>query len=102
MEKRHAYFDRVYAVVRRIPCGMVASYGLVAAMTGYPRRARMVGQAMSHAPDGESIPWHRVVHSDGSLIAGYEREQRARLAAEGVRFRAGGRADMQAHLWRQS
>ena len=37
----------VYEVVRQIPKGKVATYGLIARLIGYPNHARFVGRAMS-------------------------------------------------------
>jgi methylated-DNA-protein-cysteine methyltransferase related protein len=55
-----------------------------------PEAPRFAGTVMS-ACDDPSVPWHRVVRSDGSLAVG-ERQRRL-LAAEGTPFR-GRRVDM--------
>ena len=39
-------YPRIYAVVRRIPSGRVATYGQVAALAGLAGRARQVGYAL--------------------------------------------------------
>lgn len=49
-------FDRIYAVVRRIPRGRVATYGQVALLAGNPRWSRVVGYALHVNPDPEGIP----------------------------------------------
>jgi len=85
---------RVYATVRRIPRGRVASYGLIALLAGRPRAARAVGTALSACDDG-SVPCHRVVRADGQPA--FPRHG-ARLRREGVRF-VGPRVDMRRHLW---
>ena len=36
------FFNRVYDMVRQVPCGMVATYGQIAKLVGEPRRARYV------------------------------------------------------------
>lgn len=81
---------RVYAVVRGIPRGRVATYGQVAALAGAPRNARMVGYALHSNPDPATIPCHRVVFRDGSLAPGFAfggpERQRALLEEEGVTF----------------
>lgn len=79
-----AWTRRVRAVVRSIPPGRVATYGLVAMVAGRSGAARAVGKVMSECDD-PSVPCHRVVHADGSLAPGF-RDQRARLRREGVRF----------------
>jgi methylated-DNA-protein-cysteine methyltransferase-like protein len=86
----------VYAVVRSIPRGRVATYGLVAMLAGRSGAARAVGNVMLGCDD-PSVPCHRVVHADGSLAAPFLR-QRERLRREGVRF-VGGRVDVRERLW---
>jgi methylated-DNA-protein-cysteine methyltransferase related protein len=85
----------VYAVVRRIPRGRVASYGQVAAAAGLGKLTRQVGYALHGLADNSPIPWHRVVNARGEIsrrsVPGSEMEQRFRLEMEGVRFDARGR-----------
>jgi methylated-DNA-protein-cysteine methyltransferase related protein len=88
------FFDRVYAAVRSIPRGRVATYGQVAGWLGVPRGARAVGWALrALSPSrGGPVPWHRVVGQGGriSLRDGVGPALQARkLRAEGVRFVAG-------------
>ena len=87
---------RVLAVVREIPRGRVASYGLVAVVAGRPGAARAIGNIMLDCDD-PTVPCHRVLHADGSLAPSF-RGQRARLLREGVRF-AGRRVEMRAFVW---
>jgi methylated-DNA-protein-cysteine methyltransferase-like protein len=95
--------SRVYAVVRRIPRGRVASYGQVAAWAGLGRQARQVGYALHALPKDSDIPWHRVVNAQGRVSPrsthGPEMEQRIRLELEGVRFDAAGRVAMERFRW---
>jgi methylated-DNA-protein-cysteine methyltransferase-like protein len=90
-------FKAMYAVVKNIPRGKVASYGTVARLAGYPRCSRQVGFALHRNPDPKSIPCHRVVFKDGSLsrafVFGGENRQRELLEREGVRF-VGEKVDM--------
>jgi methylated-DNA-protein-cysteine methyltransferase related protein len=93
-----AFFARVWALVRQIPRGRVASYGQIAALLGVARGARAVGWALRALPEAEArrVPWHRVVGAGGRIAvrdgAGMH-VQRARLLAEGVPFR-GARVDV--------
>ena len=94
----------MYAAVRGIPRGCVATYGQIARLLGVPRGARAVGWALrSLTPAREKrVPWHRVVGAGGriSLRAGPGPElQRRRLRAEGVTFR-GSAIDLRRHGWR--
>lgn len=78
-------FDDVYRVVKRIPKGMVMSYGGVARQCGSPRSARYVGFALNALPAGNKVPWWRVINSQGRISNQYSPdEQRRRLEEEGV------------------
>lgn len=92
------FYAEVYAYVAGIPRGRVVSYGQIAAALGYPRRARMVGRAMSFCPS--SLPYHRVVRSDGTLADGGGLEnRRSLLLAEDVPFISEYRVDIRACRW---
>jgi alkylated DNA nucleotide flippase Atl1 len=75
---------RVLDVVEAIPPGQVMSYGDVAEYLG-EAGPRQVGRVM--ALWGGGVPWWRVVHADGSLLAGHERAAVARYRAEGTPLR---------------
>jgi methylated-DNA-protein-cysteine methyltransferase-like protein len=93
--------DWVYDLVRQVPRGRVITYGAVAALLGDPHKAREVGWALRHCPD--DVPAHRVINRFGAISEGPSREgalrRRQRLAAEGVRFDAQGRCDLQVYAW---
>ncbi|MDR1093658.1 MAG: MGMT family protein [Clostridiales bacterium] len=93
------FFQTVYEVVKSIPAGRAASYGLVARLAGNPRMARQVGWALHVNPDPKSIPCHRVVTIDGkcsrAFAFGGENIQRELLEKEGVGFLGDGRVDME-------
>ena len=101
------FSNRVFAVVRNVPRGKVATYGQVARLIGAPRSARYVGYALRANPepgaDPECIPCHRVVFKDGSLCKSFAfggpDEQRRMLEAEGVTFSDDGRIDLDACAW---
>jgi len=88
-----SFFQRVYTVVAAIPYGKVLSYGDVAKLIGYPRKARFVGFAMRACPD--DLPWHRVVKADGSIAGGdFAPIREMLLRKEDVPFLPDGRVDM--------
>lgn len=95
-----AFHAAVYRLVGRIPKGQVATYGQLAALLGYPRAARAVGQAMKQVP--AHLPWHRVVNAQGGISlrsnVGGMLTQRLRLEQEGVRVRRG-RVRLRDHRW---
>ena len=94
-------YQAIYATVRRIPKGRVASYGQVAAVTGLVNAARQVGYALHALPAGSTVPWHRVVNAQGaiSLRDHHALTQRMMLLREGVRFDARGRSDLARFGW---
>lgn len=83
----------VWQVVADIPAGHVLTYGEVARLSGNPRYARRVGQAMRWAPRQLALPWHRVINAQGKISfppdSSAHREQKRRLEDEGVEFRKG-------------
>jgi len=97
-------FAKIYAVIRRIPEGRVATYGQVAALAGLPRRARLVGAALRNTPEGLSLPWQRVINAQGTVsrrsgLGVGEGYQRHLLEEEGVRFDERGRVDLERYRW---
>ncbi len=96
-----ANYERIYAVVKRVPKGRVATYGQIAALAGLPGHARQVGYALNKTPAGRRLPWHRVLGAGGkiSLEGAGGMEQRLRLAAEGVTVNAAGRVLLARYQW---
>lgn len=98
-------YARIYAAVRRIPRGRVATYGQIAMVAGLPRQARLVGYALSAVPLESGIPWHRVINAAGRISlrrtdSGGGVTQRLLLEREGVRFDGGGQTDLERFGWR--
>ena len=92
-------FEQVYALVREIPRGKVASYGQIARWLGWPRGARTVGWAL-RALHTDDVPWHRVVNSQGRVsLRNDDGLQRALLEAEGIVFDTTGRIDLKSYGW---
>lgn len=98
-------FPRIFAVVKKIPRGRVASYAQVAHAAGLPGRARMVGRALADAGASIKLPWHRVVNAQGRIALPKSSEayveQKSRLVAEGVIFSAD-RVSFASYGWKQS
>jgi methylated-DNA-protein-cysteine methyltransferase-like protein len=86
-------FERVLAIIRRIPKGKVATYGDVATAAGYPGAARQVVWALRSG--GKAVPWHRVLGAGGRILLPGTNglEQRLRLRSEGVLI-SGDRVDL--------
>ena len=91
-------FQRIYDVVRTIPRGRVATYGMVAMLAGNPRWARVVGYALHVNPEPGVIPCHRVVNRHGKVAPGFAfggpDVQRTMLEDEGVVFEPDGHIDL--------
>ncbi|HUP48025.1 MAG TPA: MGMT family protein [Thermoanaerobaculia bacterium] len=91
----------IYDLVRRIPPGRVATYGQLARLARWGRRARHVGWAMHSAPDG--VPWHRVINAKGEISRRANSDshelQRLLLEADGVEFDLHGRVDLERYGW---
>ncbi len=97
-------YPRIYAAVRRIPRGRVATYGQIAALAGLPHAPRVAGYALHALPPGSPVPWHRVVAAGGKLSLGRlsldgATTQRLRLEHEGVTFDGRGVVRMAQHQW---
>jgi methylated-DNA-protein-cysteine methyltransferase related protein len=93
-------WNKVYALVKRIPKGRVLTYGQVARATRLPGGARAAGRAMAACPRGQAIPWHRVVAAGGRIAVRepFASLQRRLLESEGARF-IERRLALGDHLW---
>ena len=95
--------QRIVAVLKSIPRGRVASYGLVARLAGLPNGARQVVRILHTCSEKDGLPWHRVLRADGSIALppgeGFEL-QRALLQAEGVEVSARGSVDLADYGWK--
>jgi methylated-DNA-protein-cysteine methyltransferase-like protein len=97
-------YERIYAVINRIPSGRIATYGQIASLAGVPGHARQVGYALSALTNGPEIPWHRVVNANGQISIRshlhFEKIQRTLLEKEGVVFDANARISLHRYQWR--
>ena len=95
-------YQAIYSVVRRVPKGRVASYGMVARLAGFPNQPRLAGYALRHAD--ESLPWHRIVNARGEISPRAQSDsvhlQRKLLETEGIQFNESGRIDLDRYCWR--
>ena len=94
----------IYAVIRRIPKGWVATYGQVAAMAGLPRRARLVGSVLQGGDTPKDVPWHRVVNAKGEVTYtlsrnGNDAYQQRLLQKEGIKFDQRNRFNLERYRW---
>ena len=97
------FFDKVYAVVAKIPRGKVTTYGAIAEHCGTKSAARTVGWALNGASQ-TGLPCHRVVNRYGALTGklhfGADPQlMQDLLESEGIEFTPDGCVNMEKHLW---
>ena len=83
--------QRVWAELKRIPCGVTISYGELARRLGDKNAMRAVGLANGRNPIAIVVPCHRVIGADGSMTGygGGIARKTWLLAHEGVRIGSG-------------
>ncbi|MFY8352430.1 MGMT family protein [Pseudoalteromonas sp. SSM20] len=94
--------DAILLVISSIPKGQVATYGSVAEMASLKGHARFVGSILKNLPSGSTIPWFRVINSQGkiSFPENGEKfcEQKNRLESEGILFK-NNKINLKKYLW---
>ncbi len=95
---------KIYAMVRLIPEGRVATYGQIATLLGYPHHARQVGYALARLKNTSDVPWHRVINAKGRIsprgLDGYDDYQRILLEKENISFNEKGCILLERFQWR--
>ncbi len=108
-----SFFEKVWDIVLQIPAGRVSSYGQIASMIPpdeniEPARMRSlaprwVGTALRKTPRGKSIPWHRVINSQGTISfppgSPQAEEQRRLLEQDGIIFDSSGKVNFRLYAW---
>jgi len=101
-------YDNIYALVRQIPEGKLATYGQVADLANLYGRVRLVGYALYRVDRRSSdIPWHRVINAKGEISYsscryGTDYLQRTLLELEGIKFNPEGKINLCDYLWQPS
>ena len=98
-------FQRIYAVIRQVPPGQVATYGQIARIVG-GISAQMIGFALaalpSH-PEEKDVPWQRIINAQGKVSPhgmGYgSAVQRQLLEEESVVFNLENSIDLDTFAW---
>jgi methylated-DNA-protein-cysteine methyltransferase related protein len=97
--------ENIYAVVRSIPRGKVATYGQIAELAGVANGHRIVARAMRTCP--ERLPWQRVLGKKDARRGKINIEdpdhaalQRGLLESEGVVFDTAGFISLARFGWR--
>jgi len=76
VEMINSFRQKVFDIVKEIPCGMTLTYKEVAERVGRPKAFRAVGNILNKNYDPN--PCHRVIRSDGSF-GGYNRGMEAKV-----------------------
>jgi methylated-DNA-protein-cysteine methyltransferase related protein len=104
--KIHTY-QKIYALVRKIPNGKVATYGQIADLLGLYGKARSIGYALFRVDRSSDIPWQRVINAKGEISyssarLGADYLQKDLLESEGIEFKNGERIDLKKYRWQPS
>jgi methylated-DNA-protein-cysteine methyltransferase related protein len=105
--KNSPLYEAIYAMVRQIPAGQVATYGQIAELLGLYGRARQIGYALFRVEPESDVPWQRVINAKGMVSRSPHREgsdelQRILLEQEGVVFDTQDRIDLKRYRWTPS
>ncbi|PJD92938.1 MAG: DNA methyltransferase [Legionella sp.] len=101
---RLEFSKRVITLIRAIPPGTVATYGLIAKLAGNPRGSRSVGWLLHSSTQKYDLPWQRVIKSEGRLSftdgSPNFAMQKSYLEAEGIIVSKHGRINLKTFLWK--
>ncbi|UJF19875.1 MGMT family protein [Vibrio sp. SS-MA-C1-2] len=103
MSLNHREFaEKIYATLNAIPFGKVTTYGTVSRLAGYPKHARHVGKLLANLPSNSSLPWYRVINSQGKIsLTGVDFErQKTALIVEGITVSLEGKIKLKQYLWK--
>jgi methylated-DNA-protein-cysteine methyltransferase-like protein len=101
-------YDLIYAIVRQVPRGKVATYGQIARIAGRCS-AQMVGFALAslasyrERENFEEVPWQRIINAKGKIsphgfgMGGFI--QRQLLEEEDIQFDSNGVIDLDRFGW---
>jgi methylated-DNA-[protein]-cysteine S-methyltransferase len=83
---RTGFYRSVLQQTKKLPYGVTASYGEIAARAGKPRAARAAGTALATNPIPLVIPCHRITRSGGAVgnYGGGPAMKQSLLVAEGA------------------
>ena len=72
----------IFQVIVQIPYGRVASYGQIARLAGIPKHPRLVGYVLKHMDADSSLPWYRVINSQGKISLSKLNDQGQNIQAQ--------------------
>ena len=103
-DMRTEFSKRVIDLIRSVPKGKVATYGLIASLAGHPQGSRGVGWLLHSSTNKHKLPWQRIIKSGGQLSFPMSSPkfnlQKNKLEAEGV-IVVNGKIDLKKFLWKK-
>ena len=72
----------IFQLIAQIPYGRVASYGQIARLAGIPKHSRLVGYVLKHMDADSSLPWYRVINSQGKISLSKLNDQGQNIQAQ--------------------
>ena len=72
----------IFQVIAQFPYGRVASYGQIARLAGIPKHSRLVGYVLKHMDADSSLPWYRVINSQGKISLSKLNDQGQNIQAQ--------------------
>lgn len=108
MEEEPRLYDLIFAIVRQVPRGRVATYGQISRIAGRCS-AQMVGFALAslasyrERENFEEVPWQRIINAKGKIsphgfgMGGFI--QRQLLEEEDIQFDSNGVIDLDRFGW---
>lgn len=72
----------IFQVIAQIPYGRVASYGQIARLAGIPKHSRLVGYVLKHMDVDSTLPWYRVINSQGKISLSKLNDQGQNIQAQ--------------------
>jgi len=61
------FSQNIYTILSYLDTGQLITYGHLASQAGYPAHSRHVGKVLARLPKDTTLPWFRVVNSQGKI-----------------------------------
>lgn len=104
MDTQIEFSQKVIKLIKSIPRGKVATYGLIAKLAGKPLGSRGVGWLLHSSTKKHKLPWQRVIKAGGKLsfpeLSDACIRQKKLLEMEGIIF-TNGCVDLKKYLWQK-
>ncbi len=104
-DKQITFASKVIKLIKSVPKGKVATYGLIAKLAGKPKGSRGVGWILHSSTNKYKLPGQRIIKSQGRLSfpEGSHKFllQESKLESEGVVV-INGKVDLKKYLWKKT